>query len=263
MLAAGYSKDYRDTVDALFKAGLSAHTVFDFPADAKTYPLVLMPSPLSVTDREREGLRAYLAAGGKVLITGPCAPDLCPNSWKLQNHSTCAPVDFFCYIRDGVWTQPADWTFEPVPACPDTMEWQEVQPGLSYNPGRMCEVTDSVIQLCRTYASPMPVQILEAQGYYVTCFRDEAGITLHLLAADYDVDIDHHLDQIRFHRSRVNFVNKVEPMGVSGTVRFAVDGKAQVYTPFQTEGGRAEVADGVCTVTLPQGCAYALIRVEN
>ena len=134
-----------------------------------------------------------------------------------------------------------------------------------YNPCRMSEgtVAEGVRELCEQYAAPMPVRVQAADGYLVTMFRQDKNIVVHLLAEDYDTDIDHHLDEIRFHRSRVNFVNKVEPMGVSGTVRFAVDGKAQVYTPFQTEGGRAEVAHGVCTVTLPRGCAYALIRVEN
>ena len=45
----------------------------------------------------------------------------------------------------------------------------------------------------------MPLQVLEAEGYYVTMFRSEQAVVLHFLAADYDVDIDHHLDEIRFH----------------------------------------------------------------
>ena len=263
MRGKGYTKDYRDTVDALFRAGMSAHTVFDFPADTRTYPLVLVPSPLSMTDKEREEMQTYLAAGGRVVITGPCALEECRNSWQIPNRPDCTPESFFSTIRDGVWIQLPQWTGVEVGPCPDPTDWQEPRPGLHYNPGRMCEVTDEVIALCRRCAASMPVQVLEAEGYYVTCFRDEAGITLHLLAADYDVDIDHHLDEIRFHRSRVNYVNKVEPIGVSRTARFALSGKAQVYTPFQSEGGQVKIADGVCTVTLPEGCAYALIRAEN
>ena len=263
MLPKGYYKDYRDTLDILFKAGMSAHTIFDFPADARKYPLVLVPSPLSMTQKEQEMLKNYLAAGGHAVLTGPCAMEGCKNSWQIANRPECKPEDFFSTIRDGVWIKLAQWTNAELPACPDTMQWSEPVPGLHYNPGRMSDVAQDVRKLCQTYASKIPVQVLEAEGYYVTCFRNETGITLHLLAADYDVDIDHHLDEIRFHRSRVNFVNKVEPIGVSRTVRVALDGRAQVYTPFHREGGKVETADGVCTVTLPEGCAYALVRVEN
>lgn len=258
----GYSNDYQATLEALFRAGISAHTVFEFPKDTTRYPLVLVPSPLSMTEEEREQMKGYLAAGGKVVITGPCALAECANSWNLPNRPQCAPEAFFSTIRDGVWIKTADWTTEEYGPCPDPMEWQQPMEGLYYNPGRIFEgtVEAEVVKLCSEYANKMPLQVLEADGYYVTMFRSGEEMILHFLAADYDVDIDHHLDEIRFHRSRVNFVNKVEPVGVTGQIRIASKAAPKVYLPFHEEEAGVELKDGVCTVSLPDKCSYAVVR---
>ena len=106
----------------------------------------------------------------------------------------------------------------------------------------------------------MPIEITSSEGYLITVFEDDAGITVHLLAEDYDTDIDHELDEMRFHRSRVNYVNKVEPIGVSRTVRLRATVAPTVYTPFR-EAETEIRRDGDETVlTLPEGTAYAILH---
>lgn len=93
-------------------------------------------------------------------------------------------------------------------------------------------------------------------------FSNEEGITVHLLAADYDVDIDHKLDEMRFHRSRVNYVNKVEPRGVTCEIRVEADRAPIAYVPF---GPAASVKEenGVFSVTLPEKSSYVLLHFPN
>ena len=94
----------------------------------------------------------------------------------------------------------------------------------------------------------------------ITTFRGEDGLTLQLLAEDYDTDIDHHLDEIRYHRSRVNYINKVVPVGVSRSVVLRTAAVPKVYTPFNGEETAICLKDGVCTLTLPPDCAYVIIH---
>lgn len=261
----GYYKDYRTTLETLFRSGVNAHTVFEFPKDAQTYPLVLLPSALAMTEEEMVAMKSYLVAGGKVVVTGPSALPECRNSWKFPSHPDVAPTEFFQTIRDGVWIQEPKWDKMEQPACPDEDRWSEPMSGLFYNPCRMEEdaVARAVLDYCRSFAKPMPLQVEGADGYLVTMFRNETGLTVHLLAEDYDTDIDHKLDEIRFHRSRVNYITKVEPVGVSRTVRLRTDKIPVVYTPFNQEGAQVEQDEtGAFTIHLPECCSYALLRVQ-
>ena len=112
---------------------------------------------------------------------------------------------------------------------------------------------------------PLPVTVEAVEGYLTTVHRAASGgYVLHLLAADYDTEIDRELDAIRFHRTRVNLITKVEPVNVGKLVVLEFAGDAAVYTPFNDEGARVEKSDnGRIAVTLPDKCAYAVIRLNE
>ena len=100
-----------------------------------------------------------------------------------------------------------------------------------------------------------------AEGYLVTTLQGETGTTVQLLAADYDVDINHELDSIRNHRSRVNLLTSILPAGTDDTVTFRTEKTPTVYTPF-CEGDAALVKDSTnWTLSLPKDCTYALIHL--
>lgn len=261
-LGQGYFADYRATLETLFLAGLNPHTVFEFPKDAKTYPVVLLPSAASMRQDEIDAMHAYLAAGGKVIATGPNAMKECVNSWQLPTHPDVTPYEFFSRVDDGVWHRPAAWENGGVEDSADADCWSEPVPGLLYNPKRMLDkqIAPAVLDYCKAYAKPMPLQVLESEGYFVTMFDKGGAINVHLLAADYDTDIDHHLDEIRFHRSRVNLINHVEPIGVTQTIRIAAGQKPEVYLPINDAQAQVEMEDGVCTITLPKKCSYILAQ---
>ena len=139
--------------------------------------------------------------------------------------------------------------------------WQQPREGLLYHPCRPGEIDkESLLAQVRRLIKPMAVTVLEAKGYLSTILRDEAGITLQLVAADYDVDINHELDAMRVHRSRVNLLTHIAPAGVDGVISLKAAAAPIVYTPF-SKGTSTVAMDGDrCTVTLPEGCAYALLR---
>lgn len=94
-------------------------------------------------------------------------------------------------------------------------------------------------------------------------FETEKEYIVHFLAEDYDVDIDHELDSIRFHRSRVNLVTKVEPIGIDGVIWLRTNELPEVYTPFNIEEACVSFENGVCCVRLPDKCAYAIMKIPK
>jgi len=61
----------------------------------------------------------------------------------------------------------------------------------------------------------------------------------------------------------VNFVNKVEPIGISREIVIESGAKPEIYTPFNDEPTEIELKDGICKLTLPKKCAYALLRFRK
>lgn len=263
-LQKGYYRDYAATLRLLLHQGIGAHTVFDFPQNVNEYPLILMPSVAAMTQKERQALDRYLASGGRVVVTGPTPLEGCRNTWKLPTRPELeTPAAFFSTIANGVWHRAAEWiTKTEVPASGDPDAWQQPREGLYYHPHRMGDgaISHTVMGLCRKFMRKMPIQLLENEGYLATAFEDEQGITVHLLAEEYDTDIDHHLDEIRFHRSRVNYVNRAEPIGITDTVRVQADVAPTVYTPFHKEHAEVTGESGIWAVRLPPKTAYAILR---
>ena len=265
-LEKGYYKDYSTTLRTLFSKGLSAHTVFDFPADTTDYPVILLPSAMLMTSKEIEALDLYVKNGGVVIANGPCGYPVCKNSWKLPLRPTLkSPADFFNQNPNtpgatGAWT--INNTVEP---SNEPNEWKCVAERVFYNPHRISdnEIADGLLELVDRFIKPMPVKAISTEGYLVTMFESSEAITVHLLAEDYDTDIDHELDDMRFHRSRVNFINKVEPIGIAEELSFESSTSPKVYTPFNEGETKVVKNDGIVTLRLPEKTAYAILRFEK
>lgn len=266
-MSKGYHQEYSRTLDLLFKAGLSPHTIFKFPESAEEYPVVILSSVAAMTDAETAAMNRYLANGGKLLVLGPTPLSMCKNSWKLPTHPELQdPMDYFCGIRDGVWVTPAKWMVNvSLPQCQDADKWEAVGDGILYNPHRISETNNAefLINYCKKHAKKLPAEILESDGYLITLFEGENNTSIHFLAANYDTDIDHHLDEIRFHRSRVNFVNKVTPIDISDTIRLRAKGSLKVYIPFHEDKATVSQKDDVFEIELPSETAYAIIEIQN
>ena len=264
MLDHGYYADFGGTLKALFRAGISAHTLFRFPESGKDYPLILVPSPASMKPEEIRALGNYAANGGKVLIYGPSAYPGCNNFWELPTKPVTEPEKFFPTVRDGVWAQHPAWMHEtPIPDSDDPNCWMGVTGSIAYNPRRVDELAEELVEFCRSWGKPLPVSLVQQKGYFTAVFRGEDGTTLQMLAEDYDTDIDHHLDEIRYHRSRVNYMTKVEPIGVDRQVVLTADRAPQVYTPFNAQKTQVTLEGDTCTVVLPEKCPYAILHFPN
>lgn len=258
----GYSKDFSDTLTMLFDYGLCPHTVFSFPKDANKYPVILVPSPYRMLDDEKKAMERYINSGGKVIMCGPSAIEL--SDWKLENRVPenkgffGTPVEgsrFMCG-----WVNEIE--FKPSNAV---NAWRELKSGIFYNPWRISDMVDktSLLELCEKYCAPMPVKVKNAKGYLSSVFETEDSHIIHLLAADYDTDIDHELDEIRYHRSRVNYINKVEPVGIEREIVLEAKGMPTVYTPFNDETSKVKNKDGICNILLPSKCSYAIIKLNK
>ena len=74
------------------------------------------------------------------------------------------------------------------------------------------------------------------------------------------MDIDHELDAMRTHRSRVNLLTTIEPAGVDGIIKVKSNQIPAVYTPFDEQQATVTVQGEDCTIKLPKGCCYAILR---
>ncbi|MBQ8230520.1 MAG: hypothetical protein IJZ34_01110 [Lachnospiraceae bacterium] len=261
-LQKGYYKDYARTVRELFSAGISTNTIFTIPKDAVEYPVIILSSIAAMKDDELADIKVYVSNGGKIIVSGPSPIEQCKNSWNLPSKPEIKNTeDFFDTIAYGVWHKHAEWVLNTeIEPCSDPCEWKKVADGIFYNPWRVSDgAAEGMIKLCSKYAKKMPVRIVDSEGYLITAFKSERGIIIHLLAEDYDTDIDHHLDEIRFHRSRVNFVNKADPIGISRKVQVEADTEPQVFTPFNSEDTDVVHDENGYTLSLPEKTAYAIL----
>lgn len=266
-LNKGYYQDYGATLVALFREGICPHTVFAFPETPEEYPIILLSSAAKMTDAEKAAMDKYLKAGGKIIVTGPTAIEGCENTWKLKNRLDVPGEDFFIHIPKGdSWGREPDWIGKTeVEDSADPDVWTTPREGVFYHPHRISRGTntDHVIELCKEYMNPMPIKIHKAEGYLSTMFKSEDSVVVQLLAEEYDVDIDHHLDEIRNHRSRVNFVNKVEAIGLDGKVQIVCDSDPEVYLPFASEEAKLSREGDLLTIHLPEKCSYVILKFKK
>ena len=261
-LLGGLMRDFNLTQKLLSGAGIAVGTALEIPDDPAGCPLLVVPGAASVTPEEAERLRRFAVAGGIVLAFGPCGLPEAGSPWKLDNR---VGSDFWV-IKEGqagIHPEKQAWAWRE-PAAPDApAEWREVAPRIFYNSARLPDpgLEKSLLELTRRYMRPLPVEIAGANGYFTTVRRRGGAYIVQLLAMDYDTDIDHHLDEIRTHRTRVNLVVKADPVGVSRHIRINTALPVEVFTPFNDEGAElAKDASGVA-LTLPEKCPYAVIRL--
>ncbi len=260
-LNKGYCQDYRDTLQQLFEKGICPHTVFAFPEDGSKYPVILLPGAARMTQQEQQAMDRYLESGGIVVAMGPTALTDCKNTWNLP--TKVETDEFFSSVPDGIHIRYAPWvTQNEIPDSGDAKAWQQPRKGLYYTPARPKDAT-GLLELVAQFAKPLPVQLQKAEGYLSTVMEDAKGYTLQLVAADYDVDINHELDEMRVHRSRVNLLTTIEPTGVDGEIVVKTRQPPVVYTPFHETSATVAQDGEHCTVKLPEGCYYALLRFEK
>ena len=212
-------------------------------------------------------MQRYLANGGRVLACGPSNLPECKNQWDLPACPDLAsPEEFFDTISNGVSIRHADWkTKTTVAPSEEPCKWQEVTSGLAYNPHRVSNgaLDESLVSRVRDIVTTAPVEILSSRGYLITMFETEKDILVHFLAKDYDTDIDHQLDDMRFHRSRVNYINKVEPIGIDRLVELRSTAPVTIYTPFNEEETDVQSAGDTYRITLPPKTAYAIMKFSK
>lgn len=260
----GYYSDYSGALKALFAAGISAHTVLHLPASPDEYPVIVLPSVARTTPEERKTLSAYLAAGGKVIAFGPSDLTSCKNEWTLPTRpEITSSADFFASIANGVWIKVPDWVDNTVLAeSEEENRWTEVEKGLFYNPHRLRDgkITADFLELVKSFAKKLPLETVDSTGYLTNIFETEDGYTMHFLAADYDTDIDHRLDEMRFHRSRVNYVNKVTPIGITRKLILRTDLVPKVYLPFDKGEAKVSAEGNLCSIDLPENVSYVIAK---
>ena len=265
-LMDGHSRDFANTVQLIAGAGISVGTVLEMPEDTADYQLILLPGVATLTAGEIAKLRKFAQAGGKVLVNGPSGLPEAHSPWQLPRH-TEKPFWQFAPGTAEVGAGVMEWKSEkvPVPELGDG-DWREVIPNVWYNPARLPDqkLAGTMLEFVRKYQRPLPVALRGIDGYLAMVHRkDDGAYVVHLLANDFDTDIDHHLDEIRTHRSRVNLITKVEPVNVPGSFTVETSLKVEAYTPFDDTGAKTARSGGTVRVDLPEKCSYVILRISD
>ena len=68
---------------------------------------------------------------------------------------------------------------------------------------------------------------------------------------------------MRYHRSRINYINKVEPIGIDGKITIEAQNVPLVYTPFNDDTYEVILKDGVCNIKLTEKCSYVILKFNK
>ncbi len=250
-LFGGVCRDFTDTLRLLFTNGITPVVELQMPSSSEKCSLLILPSALRLTAEELQALQAFIADGGTVLATGPFALG---EKWDA---AISAPDDFF--TSD-------EWMKTPFPAYPGQPEWQKLPSGVIWNPCRIQDAATFASELLakvRQHAIALPVQITAAKGFLTLVHQmPDHALTIHCLAADFDTDIDHELDEMRYHRSRVNLIIKAEPIGTDDIIELNTRFQVQAFSPLTPAQEPVITRQGEnVSVTLPNKCPYAIIRL--
>ena len=65
---------------------------------------------------------------------------------------------------------------------------------------------------------------------------------------------------MRYHRSRVNYITKADPIGIDRKITVVASNKSEVYTSFNDEISEIELNGCICNVILPEKCSYVILK---
>ncbi len=260
-LISGYYRDFVDTLSLLFNSGISVGTVLDIPENTFAYQLLLLPSAAITTAAEQEKLEKFRTAGGVVLATGPCGLPESGSPWRLP--TTVAPLDFWKETISPI--QWPDWMLTTIPALPESADWRELKPGLHYHPGRLQdgELAPSLLERVRRHMRVLPVSGIQAEGFFTVIHENADQYIIHFLASDYDTDIDHRLDAMRNHRSRVNLITKVEPINTTSEIILMTALPVTAYAPLNATPPEISAKSGQVCITLPPKASYIIAAIDK
>ena len=215
----GYCRDFSNTVLSLYAAGAMPDIVSIIPENGAGR-LLIIPSAAMMTDAEKAALKNFLATGGKVIATGPCAYENISKDWSIPMQ--CA----------GDVTQAGEKWMEcfgaSIPAIPGERRWQEKFKNFFYHPGRLQDGDFSAEEFKNkvfAHSLAIPgVQEVKEEGFFATAAQLAEDRTLiFLTAANYDARIDEAFEAIRNHRSRVNLFTQAPPCDQSDVVEIVLD----------------------------------------
>ena len=263
----GLSADYYHTTNLMFNKGLSALTVFNFKKDVSEFPVIFVPSALLMSEEEISSMNEYINKGGKVIITGPNETFDTDYKWELPTSPTLKkPIDLFSTEMDGAFPKAEYWLAEDnMKPCSLSLEIKEISPSLYYTPHRMrdCKIDDMVLELINKFKKPLPVNVTKSEGYFVNIFESDDRYTVHFLAEDFDTEVDKELDEMRFHRSRVNYITKVTAIDVTDKLSIDTELDAEVYLPFNDEKANITRVGSTLKIDIPKNTSYIIVSLNK
>ncbi len=250
-LEDGHPGYFSEAVSVLSENGIPLKVTCRIPETAEQFSRLVLPGAAKLLPEEIANLRRYLQGGGIVLAVGPCNFPGVEMDWPMTNRSK----DF---------TNPRFPLEEQAVVCGGERRWTMVTENFFHHPGRIGEAPD-LPERCRPRLHPLPLEMDYCRGYHVSLHydRERRSYTVHLLAADFDTEINRELDAMRYHRSRVHYITGATPRNTDTLVRLKTDLEGEVFTPLSEERTTMRRQNEVLEIQLPPQCAYVIIRLPE
>ncbi len=257
--ANDYVRDYQEAIWKLFRAGYSVGAAAEIPAPG-TAAALMLSSAGAMSESEREAVAAFAAAGGKVLLTGPCG----------LLDGTGAPTGQFT-AQWGLHQQlsaqlrqqefPIDWFIAEPQRVLNPAQWTELSPNLFYHPGRMQD--DSPPDVTAILGMPPAV----APGWFLRRHRDRAGnLLIHGFAAEFDLGFAAAVEALRIPEAPWSnrIIDRVAPRNTARRLEFRLtDARVELFTPLNAQPGSVRSRSGAVEINLPEECFYFIVKATS
>ena len=242
----GYIRDFNAALNLCAAHGLPFAVALEIPEEPDRFKVLLLPSAARMSGLEKQRLSRYAARGGVVLATGPSA---------LPEEDGFALPDRLVPGND-----------EEPEIAPSSRpaRWQMLTENIVLHPVRTGEGAEAAALLKNALLKHLPrgrFLVEGGDGYLKFPRYTGRCCLLHLLAAEYDTEVDRKLEAMRRHRSRVNVIRTARPRGVNPRLFLRGVPQVTVILPFQPDrkAKLSPTPDGI-HVELPEECIYAILQ---
>ncbi|MDY0175613.1 MAG: hypothetical protein RBT25_01835 [Lentisphaeria bacterium] len=259
-MSKGYTRDFADTLNLLLEAGIMPELITELSGLKDTDLPLLLASVVGFTEPELEALQNFCASGGKVIAFGPCAYPSLKIDWQLPDRAG-DKLELCATDWQRVWGS----EIEAVKAEP---LWHDLSAQISWHPWRLQDSPDFKTELLAKLRETLPpacgAELLSAQGFFASAFQYSPNIIrLFFVATQYEVEINKELDEMRYHRSRVNLYRSAPPCGQNGSVALKLQAGWKISRVILPLNSNPADWDSEGMIRLPENVVMLIVELRK
>ena len=254
-----YAIDYRMAVVKLFEAGYNVGALTRIPKPGECTALVLA-SVASLSVAERKAVMEFAAAGGVVLISGPCG---IMDETGAPTEQFTEQFNYHQQLTGLICEQEfPDLWFDGEPRMvKNAPEWTSLAQNIFYHPLRFQS------EICPDIAEVAPqLPRFNTPGWFMRKHRDRAGnLLIHGFAEDFNIGFAEDIEALRIPDAPWGnrIINYASPKNTAQEFALNIPHcSAELITPLCDNTGTIASNGDTINVKLPENCFYFIIKVK-